>query len=74
MLICPPWQDGARALVVLGVDNVASGPPELLALEQEQVVVPDASPQRTREGRDIWGQRLLRDWDQTLSPWEGGYW
>lgn len=30
--------------MVLGVDDMASGPAELLALEEEQVVVPNASP------------------------------
>lgn len=42
-------------MVVLGVYNGANSPAELLALEKEQVVVPYASPQRPREGRDIWG-------------------
>lgn len=59
--------------MVFGVHNSTSGPAELLALEKQQVVIPNSSPQLPGEGRNIWRRRLYRGWDWTLSPWEGGY-
>ena len=51
MFVCPPRQNGAQAMLVLGVDDGAGGPAELLALDKQQVVVPHASPQRPGEGK-----------------------
>lgn len=72
MLVGPPRQDGARALVVFGVHHRGSGPAQLLTLEKQQVVIPNASPQRPGEGRAVGRQSLCGAWDWTLSPWEGG--
>ena len=53
MLVCAPRQDGARALLVLGVDDRTRRPAQLFALQQQQVVIPDSSPQGPGEGRAI---------------------
>lgn len=53
MLVRAPRQDGARALLVLGVDDRTRGPAQLFALQQQQVVIPDSSPQGPGEGRAI---------------------
>lgn len=72
MLIRPPGQDGARALLVSGVHHRDGGPAKLLALEKQEVVISNASPQRPGEGRVVGRQSLCGAWDWTLSPWEGG--
>ena len=53
MLVRAPRQDGARALLVLGVDDRTRRPAQLFALQQQQVVIPDSSPQGPGEGRAI---------------------
>ena len=55
MLVCAPRQDGARALLVLGVEDRTRGPAQLFALQQQQVVIPDSSPQGPGEGRAFIG-------------------